>query len=62
MTHPENVIDEAKAVITSHEQFAKAGDLDAIMTNVADNNRATHVRTHARRRARAMAASAGVTA
>ncbi len=37
MTHDASAIDEAKTVIASHEQFAKAGDLDGIMTNVADD-------------------------
>ncbi len=37
MTHDASAVDEAKAVIASHEQFAKAGDLDGIMTNVADD-------------------------
>ncbi len=37
MTHDASAVDEAKAVMASHEQFAKAGDLDGIMTNVADD-------------------------
>ncbi len=37
MTHDTSAVDEAKAVMASHEQFAKAGDLDGIMTNVADD-------------------------
>ena len=37
MTHDASAVDEAKAVIASHEQFTKAGDLDGIMTNVADD-------------------------
>ncbi len=31
-----NPVTEAKAVIQSHEEFAKAGDLDGVMTNIAD--------------------------
>jgi len=30
-------IDEAKAVIKSHEAFARSGDLDGIMSNIADD-------------------------
>jgi len=35
---PQNsAIDEAKAVVQSHERFARAGDLDGIMSNVAED-------------------------
>jgi ketosteroid isomerase-like protein len=30
-------IDEAKAVVQSHERFARSGDLDGIMSNVAED-------------------------
>ena len=30
-------IDEAKAVVQSHERFARSGELDAIMSNVAED-------------------------
>ncbi len=30
MTHDTSAVDEAKAVIASHEQFAKAGNIDGI--------------------------------
>jgi ketosteroid isomerase-like protein len=32
-----DVISEAKDVVTSHEQFAMANDLDGVMSNMADN-------------------------
>jgi len=32
-----NPVEEAKAVVTSHEQFSKAGDLEGIMSNMADD-------------------------
>jgi len=32
--HP---VEEAKAVLKSHEQFSKAGDLDGIMSNIAED-------------------------
>lgn len=30
-------VDEARLVVESHERFARAGDLDAIMSNIADD-------------------------
>ena len=32
-----DVISEAKDVVTSHENLAMAGDLDGVMTNIADD-------------------------
>ena len=32
-----DVISEAKSVVTSHEGLASAGDLDGVMSNMADD-------------------------
>lgn len=34
---PTTVLEDARAVITSHEQYARAGDLDGVMTNIAED-------------------------
>jgi ketosteroid isomerase-like protein len=34
---PSDLISEAQAVIRSHEEFAMAGDLDGVLSNVADD-------------------------
>jgi len=34
---PTSAIDEAKAVVQSHEGFARSGDLDGIMSNAAED-------------------------
>ena len=34
---PGNAVDLAKSVVRSHEQFARSGDLDGILSNVAED-------------------------